>query len=135
MSRVRAVRTTSPPTPCSWPTLATRRRLTSYRFILVVPLFAAGRCLSTNTPRQLREVCTANVDPEIAEVAGPQLVCPIDNARFALNAANARWGSLLDAFYGTNVIPDVGALQRSASGKYNAKRGEAVFQKVRGADC
>ena len=71
------------------------------------------------------EITTKNVDDEISSVPGPQLVVPVDNARYALNAANARWGSLYDALYGTDVLPG------EKSTDYSSERGGKVVSYVR----
>ena len=79
-------------------------------------LVPEGKAFSVNPSR---------VDPELATIAGPQLVVPIMNARYALNAANARWGSLYDALYGTDAIADDKGAERTKA--YNPKRGKKVI--------
>jgi len=75
------------------------------------------------------QITTKNVDAEIAEVAGPQLVVPLDNARYVLNAVNARWGSLYDAFYSTDSISEANGCKKIK--KYNPIRGERVIERAR----
>ncbi|MDJ0779103.1 MAG: malate synthase G [Gammaproteobacteria bacterium] len=75
------------------------------------------------------QISTRNVDDEVAVVAGPQLVVPVDNARYSLNAANARWYSLYDALYGTDIVLEVEGCKKT--GRYNPVRGRQVIQYVR----
>ena len=75
------------------------------------------------------QVTTENVDDEVALIAGPQLVVPVDNARYSLNAANSRWYSLYDALYGTDIILEVEGCKKTS--KYNPVRGQQVISYVR----
>jgi malate synthase len=74
-------------------------------------------------------ITTDNVDDEVALQAGPQLVVPVMNARYALNATNARWGSLYDALYGSDIIPETNGAEKTAG--YNVRRGERVIEFAR----
>ncbi|CCO25507.1 malate synthase G [Maridesulfovibrio hydrothermalis] len=86
-------------------------------------LYNIGYILPEGEPFSIE---TEGVDPELATIAGPQLVVPVTNARYALNAANARWGSLYDALYGTDVISEDGGAEKGES--YNPVRGRRVME-------
>ena len=93
--------------------------------------FLEGIGYLVESPKTAR-ITTANVDSELAKQAGPQLVVPILNARYALNAANSRWGSLYDALYGTDVIDEAkGCEKLGKKGGYNPKRGAKVIAYAR----
>ena len=83
----------------------------------------------TRPDREPFKVSVANADAEITRIAGPQLVVPVDNSRYALNAANARWGSLYDALYSTDVIPETEGCKRTR--RYNPVRGRRVIDYAR----
>ena len=90
---------------------------------------SCARSATCSTSRPTSSVTTDGVDDEVARIAGPQLVVPLLNARFATNAANARWGSLYDALYGTDVVPHEGDL--APGDGYNKVRGDEVIRRGR----
>jgi len=119
--------------------------LKRYKLQASIDTWHQSRCDSPHNPAEYKKflqkigyllpegpdfaISTDHVDEEITTIAGPQLVVPVKNARFALNAANARWGSLFDALYGTDVISEEGGAEKGTS--YNRVRGDKVFAYTR----